>query len=158
MENSSKALIIAAAIILAIILVSLTTYVANKNTGIIKETVDSADLDIKNEKYIMYEGIQNGSNIKKLLRIAAEDNEVINESESLIDECVGIKSNSSKIIKKLKDKTLETTLTGGEEYGVVYPENIYALIDCINIKDKFDVSFNYSKRTGNISEILINDI
>lgn len=69
MENASKALIIAGAILLAILLISLGIKVftqaqdVTKNSGMLK-----AEINAFNSQFTKYEGIRKGSEIKSLIQ------------------------------------------------------------------------------------------
>ena len=69
MENASKALIIAGAILLSILLISLGIMIFNqaqeatKNGGMTK-----AEISTYNAQYTKYEGIQSGTNVKSLIQ------------------------------------------------------------------------------------------
>lgn len=69
MENASKALIIAAAILISILLISVGVYVV----GIAQEQINNSDmssieLETFNQKFTKYEGTQKGSAIRTLVQ------------------------------------------------------------------------------------------
>lgn len=76
MENASKALIIAGAILLAILLISLGMMVLNKATGILdSEQLDQAAVTTFNQKFTKYEGEKvKGSNVRSLISEVAAYN------------------------------------------------------------------------------------
>ena len=82
MENASKALIIAGAILLAILLISLGIMVFTQAQGTVENSgMSQAEITTFNNKFIKYEGIKKGSVVKTLI------NEVIanNADENLPD-------------------------------------------------------------------------
>lgn len=69
MENASKALIIAGAILLAILLISMGMLVLNKATGILdNDQLDEAAVSTFNQKFTKYEGEKvKGSSVRSLI-------------------------------------------------------------------------------------------
>lgn len=156
MENTAKAILIAASILLAIVIVSCGVVLVNRNIASAKINVDSSNVKLYDQIYTMYEGKQIGSVVKQLLTKAAENNKTLYKSKDTIDECVCIRSKSNKILKKITNKEFLRGLNGSRSYGVRYPDNIYQLIDIINSKEEYNISFTYNEETGNIWEIWIN--
>lgn len=76
MENASKALIIAGAILLAILLISMGMLVLNKATGILdNDQLDEAAVTTFNQRFTKYEGDNvKGSNVRSLLSEVAAYN------------------------------------------------------------------------------------
>ena len=76
MENASKALIIAGAILLAILIISLGIMIYNQGSGVVdSNAMDEVAVTSFNEKFRQYEG-QNirGANIKALINSIAQNN------------------------------------------------------------------------------------
>ena len=74
MENASKALIIAGAILVAILLIGIGVVLINNTSGVTdatREQMDSTALQIKNGQFSQYVGAQKGSNVKSLLSTLA---------------------------------------------------------------------------------------
>ena len=89
MENASKALIIAGAILLAILLISLGIMIFNQA----QDTVDNsgmsqAEITAFNNKFLKYEGTQQKGTVVK----------------SLVNEVISNNANSSNATVELKDK------------------------------------------------------
>ena len=126
MENASKALIIAGAILLAIVIISLGLIVVN-NT---RDTVDSAKLSEQeiqtfNAKFIPYEGSnKTGTQVKTLLQAVIASNQANsgNTDKTIKTQSNGTDTDADKI-----------TITSGGSYTV---EITYAkgLVHVINIK------------------------
>ncbi len=77
MENASKALIIAGAILVSIILISLGIMVMNSTgdvTGRMQEEMDSTSIQSFNSKFTQYAGKQKGSTIKNLMNTMESSN------------------------------------------------------------------------------------
>ena len=67
MENATKALLIAAGILLTILIISLGIIIFNQSSSTeeISSTLSSMQIAQINEKYERYEGIHTGSVVKK---------------------------------------------------------------------------------------------
>ena len=68
MENASKALIIAGAILLSILLISLGIMVFNQAQSTIDNSgMAQAEIEAFNNKFLKYEGIQKGTAVKSMI-------------------------------------------------------------------------------------------
>lgn len=69
MENASKALIIAGAILLSILLISLGIMIFNQARGIASGSqMDSVEKETFNSKFTQYEGTRKGAEVKSMLQ------------------------------------------------------------------------------------------
>ena len=156
MENASKALIIAGAIMLSILLVSIGMFLYNKSYGAIVAGVDSSHVDMRDTIYLTYEGKQMGHTVKQLLRKACDDNEPIYKSSTTIDECICLRTSCEVILSQVSS-TMKTALDGTRSYGVRYPSNIRDVMHLIDGRKQYLVEFTFNDETGNIWEIWIHD-
>ena len=68
MENASKALIIAGAILLAILIISLGILIYNQASGVATEnSMDEVSIQTFNNKFLQYAGKQKGAAVRALL-------------------------------------------------------------------------------------------
>ena len=75
MENASKALIIAGAILLSILLISLGIFIfTNASDQVKKGNLDEEQVETFNAQFIQYEGKQRGTGVKQLLNKAIASN------------------------------------------------------------------------------------
>ena len=125
MENASKALIIAGAILLAIVIISLGLIVVNNTRG----TADTANLneqDVQtyNSKFTPYGGTKvSGTRVKSLIETAIASNQA-NSGNSDKHVKIGTKEPTS----------VDTTeYTSGKTYTVTFEYNDKSLINKINI-------------------------
>lgn len=160
MENTSKALIIAGAILLSILIIGIGVYIYNSSVNSTKNVVASKEMEMQlmqfNKQYETYEGIQNSNSIKQLLNMAIENNTELYKSDETIELCVCIRSKSKKMLSNVKETHVKEALTS-RSYGVRYPNNIKKLASYIGDNDKYNISFRYNEY-GYIWEIWINDI
>ncbi len=135
MENASKALIIAGAIILSILIIGLGMFIFQKASGA-AEGADLSSQKIKayNSVFEQYQGVQSGTNVKALLEEVKSHN----------------LANSS-------DYTLQITVQNSTAAGVTSPPTANVAVSDINDLKKeiksgktYDVDFGYDAKTGYI--------
>lgn len=160
MENTSKSLLIAGAILIAILLISAGIYIYNNsgNLAAIKASaqVENMNLIRFNNDYTMYEGVQNGRNVRALLQKAVSNNEELYQEQNTIPDCVCIRTKSKTILNQIKDAETKRGLTT-REYGVRYPSNIKEISKYIAINKNYNISFQNNSK-GYVWEIWINEI
>ena len=107
MENASKALIIAGAILLAILLISLGIMVFNQASNTVSNSgMTDAERTAFNQKFLKYEGEQTGNMVKALIQEV-----IVNNSQS---------ENADRIVK-INDKTggdLKTSTIPGKNIKI----------------------------------------
>ena len=85
MENASKALIIAGAILLAILLISLGILIFNQAQDTVNNSgMSQAEITAFNNKFIKYEGKQKGSVVKSMVNEVFTSNADANNSSRKI--------------------------------------------------------------------------
>ena len=127
MENASKALIIAGAILISIVLIAVGVMVVNGANGAIDTAIgqmSDSEKTIFNQKFEPYEGKQKGSSVKSLIS-AIEAN---NSNDSGATE-VELKSDGNKVedfsTYRAGIKNSKTYIVSfGKENGVITSANI----------------------------------
>ena len=158
MENATKALMVVATVLMAIIIVSLGIFVYNKSSISKSSNLDAMEITAWNQKFLIYEGKQKGTGVKNLLKDASLANEELYKDDSNIKYCVCICSKSERILQHYKvGSEMRKGLDRSREYGVRYPTNIKDIANHIKAKESYYISFNYNDLTGRINEIWIND-
>lgn len=112
MENASKALIIAGAILLAILLISLGIMIfAQAQDTVNNSGMNKAATTSFNNKFLKYEGTRKGSEVKALVNEAIAENADDNNSSNSI---------SVKVLYNSKDLTSEgsSAISTSETYEV----------------------------------------
>lgn len=135
MENASKALIIAGAILLSILIIALGVFVFNQAKSAVGNTgLSDQEVAAFNSKFDSYEGNQKGSSVKALI------NTVRNYNKS---------AESGEIINILPG-TAPTTPTDqqADDSGINYSPTITS-------SDMYKITFAYNKQ-GRISAIYYN--
>ena len=91
MENASKALIIAGAILISIVLIAVGVMVVNGANGAIDTAIgqmSDSEKTIFNQKFESYEGNQKGSSVKSLLS-AIEANNSNDSGATIVEVTIG---------------------------------------------------------------------
>ena len=95
MENASKALIIAGAILLAILLISLGIMIFNQAQDTVNNSgMSQAEITAFNNKFLKYEGTQKGSVVKSLINEVLATNQTLTEK---VKVTVAKKGNGTEI-------------------------------------------------------------
>ena len=105
MENASKALIIAGAILLAILIISLGILIYNQASGVVtNNSMDEVSIQTFNNKFLQYAGEQKGSSVRALL--------------SQINASNATDGNPATITPEWQDGVTEATIETGKTYYV----------------------------------------
>lgn len=97
MENASKALIIAGAILLAILLISLGIMIFNQAQDTVNNSgMTQAEITTFNNKFLKYEGTQKGSVVKSLINEVLATNQTLSDTEK-VKVTVAKKGNGTEI-------------------------------------------------------------
>ena len=84
MENASKALIIAGAILLSILLIGLGMFVYQNASGAMDGVnMDAEKIDAYNSKFVQYEGTKSGTQVKALYNLVKSHNNANIDDPSL---------------------------------------------------------------------------
>lgn len=101
MENASKALLIAGAILIAILLIGVAMMTMNGIEGITSqsgEQLDSMEIQMFNKKFTQYEGSNvSGSNVKALINnIMSNNNTYFGDASRQIELYIGTQKKAAK--------------------------------------------------------------
>ena len=112
MENASKALIIAGAILLAILIISLGIMIYNQASGVVdSNAMDEAAVTSFNQKFRQYEGNNiRGSNVNAMI-------------DTIIQNNLSNSDDSSKQIKIISAADLEASDWNGTLYPTAEPQD-----------------------------------
>lgn len=131
MENASKALIIAGAILISILLIGVGVLVMNGAQGGIDEAVQSMSAQEKqmfNQKFEQYEGDKvKGSNVKALIGNIISSN---GANEEIAGKKVTLNGKSTT-----DDMTkIRTAINSGKTYKVTLTYNAYGLVTAVKVE------------------------
>ena len=89
MENASKALIIAGAILISILLISVGIIIMNAINNPVQQAANSADsqaVQSFNSEFLQYEGVQSGSTIRGLISTVNAHNRIDETNQIELNE------------------------------------------------------------------------
>lgn len=148
MENASKALIIAGAILLSIAIIGIGMYVYNSVSGTISDAADMSSEQIMayNQTFLTYEGTSvRGSVVKTLCGV------VRNHNLSAEDETdkVGMQTGTAPADGIFSASSLSDSYTSVSA--------INTLSNSINSGSTYTVEFGYDPNTGYVTMVYINE-
>ena len=127
MENASKALIIAGAILLSILLISLGIMIFNQAQDTVTNSgMTEAELTSFNNKFLKYEGKQKGSMVKSMIQDVKSSNENASDSHT-ITVTLKQENKSDKTLNSTSDIEVKHTYT----VKMIYTDNRITGIDVI---------------------------
>ncbi len=157
MENASKALLIAGAILLAILIIAIGMFIYNSAQSTVNDSMTSLstqEIDAFNNQFISYEGQQTGSNVKALIgRLVANANTYKEEAGKIPTVQVTDKVDFKDSVEKAKLKA-EVNHPASEDKVKTYNENLGSIRNKIEAKHPYWVEFVYGA-SSIISEVLI---
>ena len=119
MENASKALIIAGAILLSILLISLGIMIFNQAQDTVNNSgMSQAEIATFNNQFLKYEGTQKGSVVKSLINevIASNSDDTHKNNGAVVEIQLGntkMDPITTSDIKTEKEYTISLTYSGG---------------------------------------------
>lgn len=124
MENASKALIIAGAILLSILIIGLGMFIYQQAAGVM-EDIDLSELEVKkhNDGFEIYAGENvSGTMVRSLIKDIESNNRTNAEDESLQIEIISdnITDLSYKRGEEVPAGTLSTKIKTGKTYTVTF--------------------------------------
>ena len=142
MENASKALIIAGAILLSILIISLGIMIFTQASSVVdNNAMDEVAVTTFNEKFRQYEGNNvRGANVNALLQRVVQNN-ITNEGDS-----------SKQIKVKCSAKNWSGTKSTGEKIAITSEQLGKALTG-----KSYSVNMTPDPKSGYYTEITIND-
>lgn len=138
MENATKALLIAAAVLVAILIISFGLVIYNKSTT----ATDSADLTAtqihaQNEKFAKYEGEnQRGSVVNALLETALTNNTTATSDGAKVNVYMG--SGTSSLLVGTTSTSISSKADTSKLYNIKCSRNKSGVINQINIEQVAD--------------------
>lgn len=116
MENASKALIIAGAILLAILLISLGIMIYNQAQSVVDGSgMTEAELSTFNSKFTKYEGTQKGSVVKSMI------NEVLSNNANDAGKTIEINVNGATNANQTELRAGNTSsISNNQQYKITF--------------------------------------
>ena len=153
MENASKALIIAGAILLAIAIIGVGMYVFGNARDAVSDTgLTDQQADSYNQKFTNYAGTQRGSNVKTMCNTIANHNRTASDDS----EVVAIVYDSTATGEK--DATEVAATASSESYAKDTADITSVRDDDIQSGASYTITFNYDSTSGKVTEVHIKEI
>lgn len=147
MENASKALIIAGAILLSILIIGLGMSIFNASkTAIGGANLDATELRAHNSQFTAYEGRQKGSEVKALLSAIQNNNSTYEDRRINVNFCIG------------EDTSEENELDGTQEPAYATEESDDVSMSALMKKVKSATTYNVVFETNGVGLITLCNI
>lgn len=140
MENAAKALIIAGAILISIILISIGIIVVNQGREVVDEAgmkMTQQQIQIFNADFDTYNGTQRGSTVKTFLSVVAANNSTHREDGLMITV------------------TPAASMSGTSRSNE--PNALSVMSAKVSTTKKYIITLKYAEDTGRINEAIIED-
>lgn len=125
MENASKALIIAGAILLSILLISLGIMIFNQAQDSVQNSgMSKANVQTFNNTFLKYEGTKSGTDVKSLIQEVSANNtqDTSDNTGRHIDIEFTGKGKDGKTINTTKDTPSTSSIQSAGKYEVSIPD------------------------------------
>jgi len=138
MENASKALIIAGAILLSILIIGLGMMVFNNaKSALDGANLDAEQIDAFNSKFENYLGNSvKGSNVRSLCDLVKSNNATLDDEDTESERRITIKYDTSEQTSQSGINTIKQSIKTGKYYTVTAEYNDAKLISIITINVK----------------------
>ena len=151
MENATKALMIAGAVLIAILIIGVGMMIYNSAQGSIDgatSQVAQQEVEMFNSGFAQYEGKRSGSQVKALMSSVLNNNNKYGENgdnvpEKVIEVTGGDKTSATT---SADISAIRASLVAGKQYNVTLTYNDFGYVDTITIKD---LSAGGTTQTGN---------
>lgn len=138
MENASKALIIAGAILLSILIIALGVFIFNQAKSSIGNTgLSDQEVAAFNSKFDSYEGKQKGSSVKALVNTVKNYNNTVDTTNS---EYINVQSGNATAGSTVEFisavPNYPTNIKSGTMYSISFAYNKAGQISCIYYQEQ----------------------
>lgn len=144
MENATKALMIAGAVLLAIMIIGIGMLIYNNSIGSVNQAISNMSQQEKqmfNNQFVSYEGTKSGSNVKTLISAVITSNNQITQEDG---------ENSERLVKL----TLSGTASGACSAASDSATLSKARTGVVSSK-KYTVELAYNQKTDLVDTITI---
>ena len=147
MENASKALIIAGAILLSILIIGLGVFIFNMAQDAMDDiNINSQEVQAYNSPFLQYEGIINGSNARTLCNTIIQHNNTAPDSSQFITATTSDASTMT-----------ESGATDTDTASSFNSKNINPVKNGLRAGKMYSISFGYDQNTGYIIAVGITE-
>lgn len=136
MENASKALLIAGAVLIVILLIGIGMLIYSKSTGVIDtaaSSMNSYEIQSFNSQFTPYEGMQRGSSVKSLISTIIANNATY-KSDTNKQIYINFHDEDSITATTAEEMSrVSALIKGTANYEITLHYNDSGLVYCINI-------------------------
>lgn len=121
MENASKALIIAGAILLSILLIAVGMFIFQQAQGQINKAgnrLDQSAIETHNKQFSQYEGTQTGTQVKSLIQTVIANNRRVKEEDDGVQKEVKIKGTAADLNGQTKESLISAAVKSTKKYRI----------------------------------------
>lgn len=121
MENASKALIIAGAILLSILLIAVGMFIFQQAQGQINKAgnrLDQSAIETHNKQFSQYEGMQTGTQVKSLIQTIIANNRRVKEEDDGVQKEVKIQGTSADLNGKTTESSISAAVKSTKKYRI----------------------------------------
>jgi len=143
MENASKALIIAGAILISILLISVGIMIMNASNGVTagaQDQMDALAIQQFNSRWDAYSGNQNGAAVKNLIAAIRVNNKSANKPNTIKVTCAeNIGGTHTAVTEKTDDSSLSTlynALSSSALLKCSFTTNSQGFIEAVTITNR----------------------
>ena len=140
MENATKALMIAGAVLIAILIIGVGMLIYNSAQGTIQgatSKVSQQEIELFNNGFTQYEGKQKGSEVKALISSVINNNNQYGENgDNVPEKDIQVTSGGKTSATSSSDLTaIRAALIAGKQYNVAFENNDKGYVHTITITD-----------------------
>ncbi len=137
MENASKALLLAAAILIAIILISLGVYIVSQGSDVIGQggqALDEVAIQQFNSKFDIYAGTKTGTQLKSLIKTVNASNQSNPGQQVTLTDSTGKSVITPKTTDNITTYTANNTIGNSTKYKITMGDPVNGVIATITIE------------------------
>lgn len=140
MENATKALMIAGAVLIAILIIGVGMMIYNSAQGSIEgatSQVAQQEIEIFNSGFAQYEGKKSGSQVKALMSSVINNNNQNGESGNNVPEkVIEVTGGGKTSATSATDLTaIRASIVAGKQYNITIGYNTQGYVHTIGIED-----------------------
>ena len=142
MENATKALLIAAAVLVAIIIISLGVTIvsgARNQIGKSSDALDDAEIEAFNSKFSSYEGTSvSGTRVKALVKTAYQQNQKEDDESRRVNvKLTNAQNEQENLLESTNANPTDTSgkIKTGSRYSVSFDTKKSGMIETINLTE-----------------------
>lgn len=136
MENATKALMIAGAILVALLIIGIAMAIYTNSQGVftnVSGRMNQQQIQVFNQQFEGYEGVQSGSSVKAMIGTIITNNSVATQNGEEEEKAVTLNYDGETTDSK-ELSTKRTKIIAGKKYDVSFEFNDIGLIHTITVE------------------------